>query len=118
MSNNSYTNKIIGERLMAISTIERNKPPYRVVYEYFRKRTESAGDGMLIPPRSKLAEQFNVAEGTITRAIELLKKNGFAYGQQGRGTYICERKRKSSKLQQIGFCTHYCPVISQTTAIG
>ncbi len=91
---------------MAISTIERNKPPYQVVYEYFRKRTESAGDGMLIPPRSKLAEQFNVAEGTITRAVDLLKKRGFAYGQQGRGTYLCDRRQKSSKLQQIGFYTY------------
>lgn len=91
---------------MSLSTVERNKPPYRVVYEHFRKRAKNAGEGMLIPSRAELAKQFNVAEGTISRALGLLKNKGFAYGQQGKGTYICDRRQKSSKLQQVGFYTY------------
>jgi len=86
-----------------VAISERNKPPYRVVYESLRKSAETAGPGVLIPPRAKLARQFNVAEGTISRAIGLLKDKGFAYGQQGKGTYICECRPKSAKIQQIGF---------------
>ena len=90
---------------MGVVTIDRDKPSYRVVYEHFRKRSVSAGSGIRIPSRAELAKQFAVGETTVTRAIDLLKKNGFAYGRQGRGTYICQPGQKSQKLQQIGFVT-------------
>lgn len=88
------------------TTIERGKPSYQVVYEHFRRRAESAGQGVLVPSRAELAKQFSVGETTVSRAIDLLKKRGYAYGRQGKGTYICERRQKSAKLQQIGFYTY------------
>ena len=88
-----------------LSILERDKPSYQVVYDYLRESAKGAGEGVLIPPRAKLARQFNVAEGTVFRAITLLKERGFAYGQQGRGTYLCDRRQESAKIQQVAFLT-------------
>lgn len=88
----------------------KRKPSYKEVYDYFRKQAAEAGDGILIPTRAKLAEQFGVAEGTVSKAIDLLKNQGFVYGQQGKGTYLCQKEKVRGCMRKIAFLTYVMDV--------
>ncbi len=67
-------------------------PAYHAIYEALRKEAETAdSDGVRIASNRELAERFSVGQSTVVRAINLLKEEGWAYGRQGKGTYLCRR---------------------------
>lgn len=79
--------------------------PYKDVYNTLRREAEVAGtEGKVIPSYNRLAEQFEVSTSTVVRAINMLKNEGLAYGQQGRATYIRKRPTRT-KQSQIAFIT-------------
>ncbi len=89
-------------------TVTEGVPQYRAIYEQLRSKACTVGHkGVRIGSYRDISKEFRVGQSTVVRAINMLKKDGFAYGRQGKGTYICDRKRESSKLQQIDFYT-YC----------
>ncbi|GIJ21217.1 GntR family transcriptional regulator [Micromonospora lutea] len=65
------------------------QPRYRVIADELRERIESAviPPGALLPAESVLAAEFRAARGTIRKAIAVLREEGFATTEHGRGTY-------------------------------
>ncbi|MGC5032198.1 GntR family transcriptional regulator [Micromonospora sp. DT229] len=65
------------------------QPRYRVIAHELRERIKSGSipPGALLPAESILAAEFRVARGTIRNAIAVLREEGFATTEQGRGTY-------------------------------
>jgi len=59
-------------------------------------------EGDIIPPERELCETFQVSRMTVNKAIMTLVNEGTLYRQQGKGTYVADKKIKQS-LQVKGF---------------
>ncbi|MFI6688388.1 GntR family transcriptional regulator [Streptomyces sp. NPDC050485] len=51
--------------------------------------------GMRVPTARMLQEEFGTASVTVQRAMHLLKREGYVYSVQGRGTFVRERAANS-----------------------
>ncbi|NBE80877.1 GntR family transcriptional regulator [Micromonospora rubida] len=65
------------------------QPRYRVIADELRKRIESGAipPGALLPAESMLTAEFRASRGTIRQAIAVLREDGVATTEHGRGTY-------------------------------
>ncbi|MBX7265903.1 GntR family transcriptional regulator [Micromonospora sp. Llam7] len=65
------------------------QPRYRVIADELRERIESGAipPGALLPAESALTAEFQVARGTIRKAIAALREEGYAATEHGRGTH-------------------------------
>ncbi|MER6753281.1 GntR family transcriptional regulator [Micromonospora echinofusca] len=65
------------------------QPRYHVIADELRERIESGviPPGALLPPESVLTAEFRASRGTIRQALAVLRKNGLATTEHGRGTY-------------------------------
>ncbi|MEN8255530.1 MAG: GntR family transcriptional regulator [Verrucomicrobiota bacterium] len=71
---------------------ENETPAYRVIYDTLKQEAKKAGpDGVRIGSHRELAERFGVGQSTVVRAVNRLKRDGWAYGRQGKGTYLRQR---------------------------
>ena len=68
----------------------RTEPLYQVVETHLRKKINSGEliPGDLIPSEPKLADQLNVSQGTVRKAIDNLVWQGLLFRHQGKGTFI------------------------------
>lgn len=69
-------------------------PKYRQIADYYRDQI-LRGDlhpGDEIPSERVIAAQFSVARPTATKALEILRGEGFAESIQGSGTYVADPK--------------------------
>ncbi|GAA2704704.1 hypothetical protein GCM10010429_12290 [Micromonospora olivasterospora] len=75
-----------GER---VPTPHYGQPRYRVIADELRKRIESGAipPGALLPAESVLTAEFRASRGTIRQAIAVLRENGLATTEHGRGTF-------------------------------
>ncbi|MEO3745285.1 GntR family transcriptional regulator [Plantactinospora sp. B5E13] len=66
-----------------------DRPRYRQVADELRRRIMSGAipPGSILPSESALIEEFGVARGTVREAIALLRTEGLAVTEMGRGTY-------------------------------
>jgi GntR family transcriptional regulator len=46
--------------------------------------------GRRIPSRLELEQEFDLAPGTVVKALDTLKTEGLLISQQGRGTFVAE----------------------------
>ncbi|WP_196222583.1 GntR family transcriptional regulator [Micromonospora sp. CP22] len=81
------------------------QPRYRVIADELRERIESGliPPGALLPAESVLTAEFRVARGTIRKAIAVLREEGYAISEHGRGTYApaqADRRVDASEQQQ------------------
>ncbi|MGC4808428.1 GntR family transcriptional regulator [Micromonospora sp. DT233] len=65
------------------------QPRYLAIAAELRERIENGimPPGSLLPAESALAAEFRVARGTIRKAIDVLREDGYAATEHGRGTY-------------------------------
>jgi len=73
----------------------RANPKYRQLKEILReeinKRKLRPGDR--IPSEERIAEKYGVSLGTVRQAMAELANEGLIYKEQGRGTFVAEKKR-------------------------
>lgn len=79
---------------------------YKHMYETLKKRIlrKEYMIGELLPPESKLEEEFQVSRTTVRRAIGLLVQEGYIVVKQGFGTQVVSQKtvQNLNKLTSIG----------------
>jgi len=65
-------------------------PAYRHIENQLREKVVSAEwpAGMMLPSRDRLAKEYNVAIGTIQRAVENLVSEGVLWADPRRGTFV------------------------------
>ncbi|RKN13305.1 GntR family transcriptional regulator [Micromonospora musae] len=63
-------------------------PRYRVIADELRQRIESGviPPGALLPTESALTAEFRASRGTVRQAIAVLREEGLAVTEHGRGT--------------------------------
>ena len=73
-------------------------PKYRQLKEILRKEIDEGklkvGDQIL--PEEKIAERHGVSLGTVRQAMAELVNEGLIYKEQGKGTFIAEKKKKKT----------------------
>lgn len=72
-----------------VPTPHSERPRYRVVADELRRRILSGviPPGSVLPSEATLMAEFDVARGTVREAIALVRAEGLAVTEQGRGTY-------------------------------
>src|SRR3989442_12326795 len=90
-----------------MSAIYRNSPlpRYYQLKEILRERTRSGEwkPGDLIPSERELSEQYGISRMTARQAITDLVNEGVFYREQGKGTFVSQRKITQQLLQLTGF---------------
>lgn len=51
------------------------------------------GPGKLLPSQRTLMQRYEVSDGTVKRALALLRDEGLVETELGRGTYVSERRQ-------------------------
>ncbi|GHJ06429.1 hypothetical protein TPA0907_07960 [Micromonospora humidisoli] len=66
------------------------QPRYRAIASELRQRIESGAIplGALLPTEGALTAEFRASRGTIRQAIAVLREDGLATTEHGRGTYV------------------------------
>jgi GntR family transcriptional regulator len=85
--------------------IDHRLPLYQRIADELRLRI-SAGEwkpGQLVPTESQLVAQFNVAVGTIRKAMEILEAAGLVERFRGRGTFVRRAQFDSSLFRFFRF---------------
>jgi GntR family transcriptional regulator, N-acetylglucosamine utilization regulator len=90
-----------------MSAIYRNSPlpRYYQLKEILRERTRSGEwqPGDLIPSERELSEKYGISRMTARQAITDLVNEGLFYREQGKGTFVSERKITQQLLHLTGF---------------
>ena len=90
-----------------MSAIYRNSPlpRYYQLREIMRDRIRSGEwkPGDLIPSERELSEQYGISRMTARQAITDLVNEGLFYREQGKGTFVIQRKITQQLLQLTGF---------------
>jgi DNA-binding LacI/PurR family transcriptional regulator len=73
--------------------MEQEMDPHRRIARDLRERIRKGEwlPGGMLPGRTKLAAEYEVAPGTIHKAIQRLKNRGLVRAESGRGTFVAER---------------------------
>lgn len=66
-----------------------------------RIKTEQYKAGEKIPPELELCKNFNVSRTTVRTALNQLTLEGYLVRQQGRGTFVADKKVKQTLTQTI-----------------
>ncbi len=78
--------------------IVRANPKYQqlkgILEEQLNRRKLKPGDK--IPPEEKIAEKYGVSLGTVRQATAELVNEGLIYKEQGRGTFVAEKKKEKT----------------------
>ncbi|MFH1136779.1 MAG: GntR family transcriptional regulator [Pseudomonadota bacterium] len=79
-------------------------PLYRKVAETVKQRilNNQYAAGGLIPPARELADEFEVSNITIRKAMEVLTSEGFLVPRQGWGTMVAENSRDLLEIRLTG----------------
>lgn len=90
-----------------MSTIYRNSPVprYHQLKEILRERIRSGEwkPGDLIPSERELSETYRISRMTARQAITDLVNEGVFYREQGRGTFVTNRKITQQLMRLTGF---------------
>lgn len=82
-------------RILYTGSMANNKSKYRAVVEALKDdiRRGKWQTGRPLPSIPSIANRFNVAYLTATRALDELKKMGYVMAIQGKGTFVVDRRR-------------------------
>ena len=71
-------------------------PKYQQLKEIIKKEINKGKlkPGDQIPPEEKIAERHGVSLGTVRQAMAELVNETLIYKEQGRGTFVAEKKKK------------------------
>ena len=71
------------------------RPLWRQLADILRSMIESGeiGPGKLLPSQRTLMQRYEVSDGTVKRALALLRDEGLVETELGRGTYVSERRQ-------------------------
>lgn len=90
-----------------MSAIYRNSPVprYYQLKEIMRERVRSGEwkPGEHIPSERELGETYSISRMTVRQAITDLVNEGLFYREQGRGTFVSERKMTQQLIHLTGF---------------
>ena len=90
-----------------MSAIYRNSPlpRYYQLKEILRERARSGEwkPGDLIPSERELSEKYGISRMTARQAITDLVNEGLFYREQGKGTFVSERKITQQLIRLTGF---------------
>lgn len=90
-----------------MSAIYRNSPVprYYQLKEIMRERVRSGEwkPGDLIPSERELGEMYSISRMTVRQAITDLVNEGLFYREQGRGTFVSQRKMTQQLIHLTGF---------------
>jgi len=90
-----------------MSAIYRNSPlpRYYQLKEIMRGRVKSDEwkPGHLIPSERELSEKYGISRMTARQAITNLVKEGLFYREQGKGTFVSQRKITQQLIRLTGF---------------
>lgn len=90
-----------------MSTIYRNSPlpRYYQLKEIMRERVRSGEwkPGDLIPSERELSEKYGISRMTARQAITDLVNEGVLYREQGKGTFVSQRKITQQLINLTGF---------------
>jgi GntR family transcriptional regulator len=80
---------LIGGTVTDVPTPHSERPRYRLVADELRRRILAGviPPGSVLPSESTLIAEFDVSRGTVREAIALLRAEGLAVTEMGRGTY-------------------------------
>lgn len=80
---------MIGGTVTNVPTPHSERPRYRLVADELRRRILAGviPPGAVLPSEQSLLTEFNVSRGTVREAIALLRAEGLAVTEMGRGTY-------------------------------
>jgi len=67
---------------------------YLQVYDILSRRIigSQIAEGEFLPNEFELSREFQVSIGTIRKAVDLLTEANLVIRQQGKGTYVCDRR--------------------------
>ena len=73
-------------------------PKYRQLKEIIKKEINKGKlkPGDQIPPEEKIAQRHGVSLGTVRQAMAELVNETLIYKEQGKGTFIAEKKKKKT----------------------
>ena len=73
-------------------------PKYRQLKEIIKKEINKGKlkPGDRIPAEERIAEKYEVSLGTVRQAMAELANEGLIYKEQGRGTFVAEKKREKT----------------------
>lgn len=76
---------------MTLMSSEAVQPYQRIIQDVRDKiRSGQLTAGTKLPSTRELADQYDVAPGTVQRALAELRTAGLIYSHQGRGSYVSE----------------------------
>jgi DNA-binding LacI/PurR family transcriptional regulator len=70
------------------------------VYVALKQRINTLGPGMRIPSVREAKEEFNVAPGTICRAMDMLYKEGLIVKRVGKGAYVADTNQELQPIRR------------------
>lgn len=79
-----------GQVTTVISAMDEPKFPYRRVADELRAKIRAGKLTGQLPSRAKLAEEYEVADMTIGRALQVLKDEGLIFSVAGLGVFVRE----------------------------
>jgi len=76
-------------------------PRYAQMVAALQQRIESGAypPGSLLPSENQLIAEFGVSRTTVTRALHLLRQDGWIDSQQGRGTFVRGRPTTAGRVR-------------------
>lgn len=83
--------------------MERNQSLHTYIKEELlhRIKTNQYQPGEKIPPELELCKSFNVSRTTVRTALNQLTLEGYLVRQQGRGTFVADKKVKQALSQTV-----------------
>jgi DNA-binding GntR family transcriptional regulator len=82
--------------------VEFTPPRYAQMVAALQQRIESGAypPGSLLPSENQLIAEFGVSRTTVTRALHLLRQDGWIDSQQGRGTFVRGRPAAAGRVRR------------------
>ncbi|MFC5825245.1 GntR family transcriptional regulator [Nonomuraea insulae] len=74
-------------------------PIYEQIAQIIRKKIKAGEleERQLVPSESSLQQEHGIARGSVRRAMELLREEGWVITIQGRGTFVAPRDKWPDK---------------------
>jgi len=80
-------------------------PLYHQLYEILNGKIRHGEwkPGDMIPPESKLSEEFEVSRVTVRQVLDMLANEGFILRERGRGTFVTQPKVEQALMRIVSF---------------
>ena len=91
------------------SNIDKSSPVpiYYQIKEFYKEKIENGNlePHQRLPSERELEKRYEISRMTARRALTELESEGYAYREQGKGSYVAEPKLHQALLELTGFTT-------------